>query len=97
MTQIRNLGNLLVDFHGQHEHQLLLHARSHIGFLDGFDHLYGFTARLADRRKALADLTRRVRDLEQEIADITSKEDFIRYEIQEIGKPDLRDVIEDLL
>ncbi|MDQ3814649.1 MAG: AAA family ATPase, partial [Armatimonadota bacterium] len=35
-TTLRELGNLLVDLHGQHEHQLLLRPDSHLGFLDAY-------------------------------------------------------------
>ena len=33
---IKELGDLLVDLHGQHEHQSLLRKETHINFLDGF-------------------------------------------------------------
>ena len=33
---LRELGALLVDFHGQHENQKLLHAEAHLEFLDAF-------------------------------------------------------------
>ncbi len=33
---LRELGTLLVDLHGQHEHQLLLNPESHLGFLDAY-------------------------------------------------------------
>ncbi|MFH1314663.1 MAG: DNA repair protein RecN [Candidatus Eisenbacteria bacterium] len=89
--RIRDLGNLLVDFHGQHEHQRLLHPGSHVDFLDGFAHLLDLKEAYSDRKKALSDLAKRVRDLEQEIADINSREDFIRYEIREIEQLDLRE------
>ena len=35
-TTLRDLGNLLVDLHGQHDHQLLLKPETHLGFLDQF-------------------------------------------------------------
>ena len=35
-STLRDLGNLLVDLHGQHDHQLLLKAETHLGFLDQF-------------------------------------------------------------
>lgn len=33
---LREIGTMLVDLHGQHEHQLLLRPESHLGFLDGY-------------------------------------------------------------
>lgn len=35
-STLRELGSLLVDLHGQHEHQLLLRAETHLSFLDEF-------------------------------------------------------------
>ncbi len=35
-TTLRALGGLLVDVHGQHDHQILLNAETHLGFLDQF-------------------------------------------------------------
>ena len=35
-STLRELGSLLVDLHGQHEHQLLLKAETHLSFLDEF-------------------------------------------------------------
>jgi DNA repair protein RecN (Recombination protein N) len=35
-STLRELGSVLVDLHGQHEHQLLLRPESHLGFLDAF-------------------------------------------------------------
>jgi DNA repair protein RecN (Recombination protein N) len=89
--RVRDLGNLLVDFHGQHEHQRLLHPKSHVDFLDGFANLLVLRADYSERRQALGGLAKRVADLEQEIADITSREDFIRYEIKEIEQLGLKE------
>jgi DNA repair protein RecN (Recombination protein N) len=35
-STLRELGTLLVDLHGQHEHQLLLNPESHLNFLDAY-------------------------------------------------------------
>lgn len=36
-TQIKDIADVLIDLHGQHEHQSLLDANRHIDLLDGFD------------------------------------------------------------
>lgn len=36
LTILKNLAALLIDIHGQHEHQSLLDERKHLGFLDEF-------------------------------------------------------------
>jgi DNA repair protein RecN (Recombination protein N) len=91
ISQVRSLGDMLVDFHGQHEHQQLLHAKSHIDFLDGFARLEGARERFASRHLALVGLRKQITEIEQEIAYIRSKEEFIRYEIQEIEQLDLKE------
>jgi DNA repair protein RecN (Recombination protein N) len=91
VAQVRDLGNLLVDFHGQHEHQQLLHVRSHIDFLDGFGRLLESREQYSARREALLDSRRRIAELQQEIAYIRSREDSVKYEIQEIEQLELEE------
>jgi DNA repair protein RecN (Recombination protein N) len=86
LAQLRAMGILLVDFHGQHEHQLLLNPASHVDFLDAFARLMPDRERLASRRRDLMDLSSRIGRLEQEIAHIDEKQDYIRYEISEIER-----------
>ena len=37
LTALKSVSDFLIDVHGQHEHQSLLHADTHIYFLDSFD------------------------------------------------------------
>lgn len=90
LARLRKLGDMLVDFHGQHEHQLLLQPRFHIDFLDGFGHLYPLREKLDEKRQDLLMVLKRIGDLEKEIEYIASKEDFIRFEIDEIEKLNLK-------
>ena len=53
MSVLKELGDLLVDLHGQHEHQLLLKSSRHIDYLDAF----------AGHGKLLQDLKSRYRNL----------------------------------
>ena len=74
---------LIADIHGQHEHQSLLDAESHLLFLDSFASLEGekesyrtsyevWTARLREYRKRLAEAERRVQ--EQDLLEFALKE-----------------------
>jgi DNA repair protein RecN (Recombination protein N) len=89
VTAIREIGNRIVDFHGQHEHQMLLHARCHGDLLDGFGDLLGLREELGGKRKAMMDLGKRIAEIEREIAYIKSRHDLVRYEIDEIEKLNL--------
>ncbi len=80
----REIGDHLVDIHGQSEHLSLLKARAHIFLLDGY-------ANLNESRRALSDLVRKVTDVRTEIANLLQDEaaiarriDMLGYQIEEI-------------
>ena len=49
--QLKELSELLIDIHGQHEHQSLLYKKNHLGFVDAFAWDY-----LADIKKQAASV-----------------------------------------
>jgi DNA repair protein RecN (Recombination protein N) len=70
LSVLEEIGDLLVDLHGQHEHQSLLRSREQMNYLDDFgghgallDRVHGLHARLLDLLKQRADLERRQQDL----------------------------------
>jgi len=85
----RQVGEYLVDIHGQSEHLSLLHVRQHLRLLDGFantgemlDQYQALYRKLVDVRKELQDL----RALEQDAA---RRVDMLTYQIQEIDAAQL--------
>jgi DNA repair protein RecN (Recombination protein N) len=90
LSALRELGDSLVDFHGQHEHQVILNVASHIDFLDDFGGLRAARTDLAAKRRAFMEASKRLTALRQAIDDVCTKEDFIRHEIREIEGLDLK-------
>jgi len=90
LTALRELGDSLVDFHGQHEHQVILNVASHIDFLDDFGGLDAARADLGAKRRAFMETSKRLTALRQAIDDVRTTEDFIRHEIKEIEGLDLK-------
>jgi len=81
---VHQIGRLLIDIHGQSEHLALLDRKYHLNFLDAF----GATEKL--RRRFAAELAR-LREAEKEldtllndISDRERREDFLRFQINEI-------------
>jgi DNA repair protein RecN (Recombination protein N) len=91
LTALREIGDQLVDFHGQHEHQTILNVASHIDFLDDFGGLHALRDKVASSRKALGDAGKRIAALSKLIEDVVTKQDFIRHEIGEIESLGLKD------
>src|SRR5690606_40401624 len=78
------LGDLLVDLHGQHEHQSLLKVESHIDFLDEFA---GNSKALEDFRILYKELSRKNADLKELISkeeSIKEKKEIYGFQIKEI-------------
>ncbi|GAB4572753.1 MAG: DNA repair protein RecN [Anaerolineae bacterium] len=85
---LREVGDLLVDIHGQSEHLSLLNPRQHIYLLDRY-------ADLEEPREALAGLVARLRGVRQEIrsllrdeAELARRVDMLTYQIEEIRAVD---------
>ncbi len=88
---LRQLGEALVDFHGQHEHQSLLRPTRHLDFIDAYGGEALSQARGAystlfhERRRTLEALqSLRARDRESR-----RQEDLLRYQLGEIDSADL--------
>ncbi|MCX7707952.1 MAG: DNA repair protein RecN [Anaerolineae bacterium] len=87
---LAEIGELLVDVHGQGEHLSLLREREHIGLLDRY-------AGLGDQVAAMADLVRRVRQIRRELEALRQDErerarriDLLAYQVEEIRSARLK-------
>lgn len=89
VSTLAEIGDLLVDIHGQHEHQSLLRRETHRQFLDALGQLDSQLAavgkkfaRVKETEKALTDLQRRQKEL-------SSQRDFFEFQFNEIAKANL--------
>ncbi len=83
---IKETGDLLVDLHGQHEHQSLLHVETHIDMLDD---VANHTNLLEEYRKSfvqLNSLLKDIRELRQKEDQIKEKKDLYEFQIKEIDE-----------
>ncbi|HYJ80014.1 MAG TPA: AAA family ATPase, partial [Longimicrobiaceae bacterium] len=78
------LGRLLVDLHGQHEHQTLLRRDEQRAILDAYAGNGELLARVVAAHAAAADLRRQVEALEGRRRDAVQRADFLRYQAEEI-------------
>ena len=81
---VKDVGNLLVDLHGQHEHQSLLRNETHIDYLDEFG---DYQELLLQYRKIYSDLLHKeneLKELQSKESGIKEKKDFYSFQIKEI-------------
>ncbi len=73
LSIVRELGDLLIDIHGQNEHQLLLRPDQQLQLLDGF-------ARLNDDKDALNLIVREHKTLADKIGQLSNNQDIIEQQ-----------------
>ncbi len=81
---MKQIGEHLVDLHGQHEHQSLLRTETHILLVDDFGDLDGMAGEFQAVFHRLKDLTAQREELRQRERQIREKRDFYQFQIQEI-------------
>jgi DNA repair protein RecN (Recombination protein N) len=84
VSLLKRVGQQLVDLHGQHDHQLLLHAETHAGMLDGFGLLHTETAQYRATLDEYRTLRRELQNLNERAAALREKRDFIDYQHREL-------------
>ncbi|MDR3626116.1 MAG: DNA repair protein RecN [Ignavibacteriaceae bacterium] len=84
LALIKDVGNLLVDLHGQHEHQSLLRTETHIEFLDEYGNYEGLLLEYNGLYRRLSKLASEINSLKEKESILTEKRDIYAYQIKEI-------------
>ncbi len=84
LALLKQAGELLVDLHGQHEHQSLLRVDTHCGMVDDFGGLDGMVREYRDAFQALRTLAAEVQELRDRELQLREKRDFCLFQAQEI-------------
>jgi DNA repair protein RecN (Recombination protein N) len=94
---LRQVGDMLVDLHGQHEHQLLLKEDQHRVFLDRYaQHLDLIDAYKTARKEAIAS-DRELRGLIDRERELRERLDLNRFKLKELDEAGLKEGEEDEL
>ena len=81
---LRELGEHLVDIHGQHAHHLLLHRDRQRTIVDDFGGHHEMLVQVADKAGRWQELRREIADLAAEGEDRASRLDFLRFQLGEL-------------
>ena len=94
LSAVARIGNELVDFHGQHEHQSLLRTERQMGLLDEYAGLTELRCNLAENYGKLLEIRRALSELDKDERERARQIDFLEHEINEIDGAKL-DPLED--
>lgn len=84
VAMLRELGEMLVDLHGQHEHQSLLKRESQGQLIDNFADNGDLLKQVAESFKHWQGLQTEFKRLSQAKSDRDSRLDLLRYQVQEL-------------
>ena len=84
-AQVRELGERLVDIHGQHAHQSLLRPASQRELLDAHGGHTEQVAAVATAFRTFRDLDQRLTALEAASADRATRLDLLRFQVEELS------------
>ncbi len=92
LALLKEISDLLVDIHGQHEHQSLFDEKNHIAMLDGFDgRIDELKAQVKEAFSDYTEAARRLKSLFGAAGDRERRIDILRFQIDEILKANIKE------
>lgn len=92
-AKLKEITSLLIDIHGQHEHQSLLYKSKHLQILDAYakSRTIPMKSTIAKTYRIYQDLQERIESLAIDKESRLREADFCRFEIEELENADLRE------
>ncbi|HSP86768.1 MAG TPA: DNA repair protein RecN [Ignavibacteriaceae bacterium] len=84
LSLVKELGDLLVDLHGQHEHQSLLRTETHIDYLDNCGETEDLLRTYRWLHKSLNKLLSELNELKEKESSLKEKKGLLEFQIKEI-------------
>ncbi len=81
---LKEIGDRLVDLHGQHEHQAILHVDNHIGYLDSFAKTYPLKQKYTVELDILVKLLSEQKEIESKRDELKEKREYYAFRLKEI-------------
>ena len=91
VSQLKGLGQQLLNIHGQHDGQQLLDPTCHLGYLDRFGRLEELVADYAETYHTLSEIRRQMETLRMDEAEKARKMDTLTYQISELERAGLKE------
>ena len=87
---LQQIGDRLVDIHGQSEHLSLLRPKEHIDLLDRYGNLWEQRAEVTKQIRQLRKVRQELRDLQKDARETARKIDRLQFVLQEINDAKLK-------
>lgn len=86
IANLKEIGSALIDIHGQHEHQELMHQEHHIYLLDNFapDTLLPLRQTFQEKRETFLDLKKQIDQWVENEKEYAQRVDMLEFQVKEI-------------
>lgn len=89
ITILKQVGDFLVDLHGQHDHQLLLKEENHRGVIDGFAEVEPVKEAYLQAYLKMGELQKTLKKLKLREEELEEKLELYRFQVRELEGADL--------
>ncbi len=92
VSMLKQIGQLLVDLHGQHDHQSLLHPERHLDYLDAWigTEAESLKAKIQGQHERVQGLESRLRSIRSGQREREQRLDMLRFQVSEIEQAQIR-------
>ena len=85
LSELKELSEMLLDIHSQHEHQSLLKKDTHRRLLDEYGDLMSQVREVESRHKTIAQLTQQLTTLRADAEETTARVQLLSYQAEELN------------
>ncbi|WP_234569345.1 DNA repair protein RecN [Rhodohalobacter sp. 614A] len=89
ISVLKQVGDQLVDLHGQYDHQLLLKEEHHQGVIDQFDSIEPVLESYQKEYRSMQDLQKQLRDLRKKERELKDKTELYKFQVKELETAEL--------
>ncbi len=86
LSQLRELGQLLIQIHGQHAHQLLVKSEHQKALLDGYAGEYALTAQMTEHYRLWHQSCRELAQHQQLSQERAARAELLQYQLKELNE-----------
>ncbi|MCX7727404.1 MAG: DNA repair protein RecN [Chitinispirillaceae bacterium] len=91
LAALKKIGDLLVDLHGQHEHQSLLNEDTHIDIIDRLEDIKEIKKLYLDSYSLYAKAKKELEEHDEEMRRLSEKRDLIEFQLKELEQAALKE------
>ncbi|MBF0252613.1 MAG: DNA repair protein RecN [Candidatus Omnitrophica bacterium] len=91
VTQLKDIGDVLVDFHGPNDHQMLLNEASHLNILSGLSHIDKELETYSSSYKEYINLSEQLKKIHNASSTRDRDMDLYAHQIKELSQVTLKD------